>query len=111
MEVNNIIIADYRPNISAGYDVCTTSTRFRTAAVYIQKPQRAAQAHGNLLTREVQMDNKKYLMELEDLAELRITGYSVGAGRIHFQFMDCIKVSGPTSSPRILRKGAQHFGK
>jgi hypothetical protein len=34
------------------------------------------------------MDNKKYLMELEDLAELRITGYSLGAGRINFEFMD-----------------------
>jgi hypothetical protein len=57
------------------------------------------------------MDNKKYLMELEDLTELRITGYSVGVGRIHFEFMDWIKLSGPTSSPRILRKSAQHFGK
>jgi hypothetical protein len=56
------------------------------------------------------VDNKKYLMELEDLAELRITGYFVGVGRKHFEFMDWINLSGPTSSTRILRKRAQHFG-
>jgi hypothetical protein len=58
--------------------------------IYVQK-QRAAQAHGDLLIQEMQMD-KNYLLEPEYLAAVTITGYFVGVGRIRFEFMDWIKL-------------------
>jgi hypothetical protein len=44
------------------------------------------------LTQEVQIDNRKYLMEPGNLTAIRITGYFVDIGRIYFQFMDMIKL-------------------
>jgi hypothetical protein len=53
----------------------------------VQKPQRTAQAHGKLLTRDVQMDNKKYLMQRGNLIAVMITGYFVGVRQVQFEFM------------------------
>jgi hypothetical protein len=38
------------------------------------------------------MGKKEYLMEAEDLIAVRIRDYFVGIGRIHFEFMDWIKL-------------------
>jgi hypothetical protein len=60
--------------------------------IYVQKRQRAAQAQGDLLIQEAQKGQDDDLLEPEDLAAVRITGYFVGVGRTYFEFMDWIKL-------------------